>query len=1020
MKKLFILMFCMILLVGTVSAWEWDNVKSYNEETKTMTIVNALGLGDNIAKIQLLTPLDNHVPLGYGEVARFEVTQFSDYNNALKELELLDKRKGDKKFLRDYDYKVLTLETKEYKIVSQDWYTGEDVITYENKTIEVWTKLNETNFKKDNVLIIGIFTEVKLGDKVEWIPNIMGVRIDEWAVWTEDLNVELNHYYTLDNVNDSLLTANMTIVGSPVFEAGLIGDNINLGEGENPGNFLTISDDWGINASTPKMCLNGWINVTNTPTANENVIISTRNDANDVQYSLQLMSSPNRLQFDRSNLGVGGITASSSFTIPVDGPYHMITGCDDGINLMLYFGAVLVDSVTTSTANGTGSFATLSRIGESPQTAGRDFDGKVDEVGVWARNLTLAEIVQLNNSGFGITFTDKFPPSVTLDSPVNFFNTSNASIIFGATINNINNLPNDLVNATLEVFHNNGSLLLTDIINITGSANVSNFTKTIPIGDNYLWNIITADNNSLVGRAILNNTFSIKSVILNSVTFNSSTFETSNELFIINITTNGTAPTSASLIYAGTEFTGATITSFGENNYNISKTIGVPLGAATNQFHFNFSIGSDEIKTIDNSQNVSLINFTLCSAAPQDVAYINLTFKNETINEESLNATIVSTWIYSLSDVGVVNKTLSFSNSSESSGYDFCFNPSNRTLNIDLLMNYNNVQSQQRTFSLITALTNLTTSQVLYLLPTSLGLFSPFQVVDNIGNPLSNVRGLITRILGSSTITVSSAFTDDSGFVSYFLNPEVTYTGSFSKAGFTTETFTFTPTSDTRTVILGGGTGVIANGTSILTNTTYTITPTNRTLTNGTNYLFSFNVSSSEAITFISMNITSNGTSHLFVSNAGDGFISGIVNTGENSSFVGYFVMKTADETFSLASIWIIDQTFIGDYSLFKQMVLFNEYEFTDFIRLLISLVLILSVMIFVNNIGISDDSESKIAIALLLVWALSIVGWLNTGIISASGSSNIQNLAQFSNQFGIAILSTGAGLYFILRRVFT
>ncbi|KKK69668.1 hypothetical protein LCGC14_2931700, partial [marine sediment metagenome] len=49
-----------------------------------------------------------------------------------------------------------------------------------------------------------------------------------------------------------------------------------------------------------------------------------------------------------------------------------------------------------------------------------------------------------------------------------------------------------------------------------------------------------------------------------------------------------------------------------------------------------------------------------------------------------------------------------------------------------------------------------------------------------------------------------------------------------------------------------------------------------------------------------------------------------------------------------------------------------------------------------------------------------SIVGWLDTGIISSSGSSNVQALAQFSNQFGIAILSTGAGTYFILRRVFT
>ncbi len=500
--------------------------------------------------------------------------------------------------------------------------------------------------------------------------------------------------------------------------------------------------------------------------------------------------------------------------------------------------------------------------------------------------------------------------------------------------------------------------------------------------------------------------------------FNSSNFETSLQSFIINISTNST-PSSASLIYGGTVFTSATVTA-NSDFFNISRSINIPTSIGVKSFKFNFTVNSTEINTNSKNQTVNAINFTLCGAAPQNVPYINLTFKNETTNQESINATIISTWIYSLSSVGTINKTLSFSNSSESPLYSFCLIPSNRTINIDSIINYNNAQSQQRTFSLITALTNLTTSQVLYLLPTTLGLFSPFQVVDKIGSPLSNVKGLITRLLGASTITISSAFTDDSGFVSYFLNPEVTYTGSFSKSGFNTETFSFFPTSDTRTVILGGGAEEIRNGTNILINTTYTITPANRTLTNGTDYLFGFSVSSSQPITFISMNITSNGTSHLFVSNAGTGFISGIVNTGENSSFIGYFVIRTAEETISLASIWIIDQTFIGDYSLFKQMVLFNQYEFSDFIRLLIALCFIIGMMIFINNIGISDDSESKIAITLLLVWAFSIVGWLDTGIISSSGSSNIQALSQFSNQFGIAILSTGAGAYFILRRIFT
>ena len=65
------------------------------------------------------------------------------------------------------------------------------------------------------------------------------------------------------------------------------------------------------------------------------------------------------------------------------------------------------------------------------------------------------------------------------------------------------------------------------------------------------------------------------------------------------------------------------------------------------------------------------------------------------------------------------------------------------------------------------------------------------------------------------------------------------------------------------------------------------------------------------------------------------------------------------------------------------------------------------------------DTSESKIIIVTLLVWAFSLVGWLDTGLVSASTSADITKLAQFSNQFGIAIITTVFTTYFTLRRVF-
>ncbi|KKK86473.1 hypothetical protein LCGC14_2762910, partial [marine sediment metagenome] len=63
--------------------------------------------------------------------------------------------------------------------------------------------------------------------------------------------------------------------------------------------------------------------------------------------------------------------------------------------------------------------------------------------------------------------------------------------------------------------------------------------------------------------------------------------------------------------------------------------------------------------------------------------------------------------------------------------------------------------------------------------------------------------------------------------------------------------------------------------------------------------------------------------------------------------------------------------------------------------------------------------SESKVIVSILLIWAFSLVGWLDTGLVSTSSSTGILRLSQFSNQFGVAIVSTAFATFFIFRRVF-
>ena len=1094
-KLLGIAILCMVFLFPLISSFEWDNKLTYSENDMKINLTNWFGLGVDYGTAELKShkSVTEVLEFGFGseEVVMYYDFDFLElYEDGLGEVYFTDERTG-KEIEKNYSFVYWTNETYEIDVYESQCSTSGNgtkickgiLIGKENSTRKVWKDYNSRDIIKGKIRI-GLKTYVNREDYIDGIWTIGGKKVKKHAVWTANLNVGLVSYYKLDEssgaVIDSLNNNNGTNNGATPNVAGKINTAYDFESSESD----RIEDV--INVSFGDFSIFVWVKLESLGGTSK-TIYSVRDGLPHIAFSIL---SSNFLALTLTPNGGGAINVIDDVEF-TSGQFFHVGAIFEGNQTRLYINGTNVKN-GTYTAGSWGN-ANTPFIGAFDQASLRNFfDGIIDEFGFWNRSLSQSEITQLFNDFNGISFSNTFVPSVTLNSPIDFFNTTNSTIDFNGTISdvtpdNVTLFIDDSGNETNSTGILGDYLFTKEIAEGTHTWNYQSCTSdgctngtartftidTTPPQINIIFPTETIDfheiNTNLsvnwtliellpdtctlqfegVNRTVtcldnqtqINITNSINRTIIffvndsigntnsssrtwnylvfqHEIFFNKSVFETSTQTFTINISANST-PSSASLIYSGTEFTSATVTP-NSNFFNISRSINIPTAIGLKSFFFNFTINSTQINTNLKSQTVDSINLTLCGAAPQNVPYINLTFKNETTNQESLNATIISTWIYSLSSVGTINKTLSFSNSSENIGYDFCFNPPNRTVNIDSIINYNNGQSQQRTFSLITALTNLTLSQVLYLLPTTLGLFSPFQVVDNIGNPLSNVKGLITRILGVSTITISSAFTDDSGFVSYFLNPEVSYTGAFSKSGFNTETFSFTPTADTRTVILGGGTGVIANGTSILTNTTYTITPANRTLTNGTDYLFSFDVSSSQAITFISMNITSNGTSHLFVSNAGDGLISGIVNTGENRFFVGYFVMKTSEETFSLASIWIIDQTFIGDYSLFKQMVLFNEYEFSDFIRLLITLIFIIGMMIFVNNIGISDDSESKIAIALLLVWAFSIVGWLDTGIISSSTNTNIQTLAQFSNQFGIAILSTGAGTYFILRRIFT
>lgn len=499
----------------------------------------------------------------------------------------------------------------------------------------------------------------------------------------------------------------------------------------------------------------------------------------------------------------------------------------------------------------------------------------------------------------------------------------------------------------------------------------------------------------------------------NGAIYNATTYETARESFVLNMTLNASSYPSATgnLIYNGVSYPSTVTTSNG--NVLFSNSLDIPASAGVKSFYWQMQLNATvELNSTTRTQTVSPLIFGLCNST-NNVVYINITFKNETIAKENVSALIAST-IFNYSIGGSITKSYSYSNPSSNPSYAFCFSPNNLTINVFGTISYSNAESQSRTFIITNAyFTNTPTYYTLYLLPTSLGYLSHYKTVSTTNSIVPSVY--YTVALSGTNNIVSSGYTDTAGLTAIWLNPTTNYDYVFSKPGYPTNTFTLAPNSaDTYTITMGAASS-IPNGTTINNNLTTVINPNNQTLINDTSYNFVFTVTGNSHVTAIYMNLTNSSGSQIFYgSNAGLGTVSTIINTGSNNQIVGKFKIVTDQgETITYNRVWTIGNYFIGDYSLYNQLGLFTKLGFPDWVRIAIALGIIIVIMIYLSTNEMLDTSESKVAVMILLIWAFSLIGWLNTGI-----STSTNALAHLANQYGIAIITTAGGIFFIWRRI--
>ena len=217
--------------------------------------------------------------------------------------------------------------------------------------------------------------------------------------------------------------------------------------------------------------------------------------------------------------------------------------------------------------------------------------------------------------------------------------------------------------------------------------------------------------------------------------------------------------------------------------------------------------------------NTTLPIFKACNKTIT-MPVINFTYKEES-TLTNINATIdLSSWIYWYSNP-LINTTYSYTNSSASvSNHTFCISPNWSEINASFTYQYSSAQGgtyPQRTYSVAAeSLSNTTTQTTLYLLSSTAGISSTYQVLTTGGAIISGALIQVERDftgLGVWTL-IDQGYTDSAGTKTFFLNPYYQHRITVTKTGYASAQVTITPSNSIYTIYLGGGTTTNVSYTS--------------------------------------------------------------------------------------------------------------------------------------------------------------------------------------------------------------
>lgn len=703
MKKILMLsilsIFLFLVLTGSVNAFEFDNVKSYDSANRVATYKNIFGLGQDIASVKHLNPQSSVLILNDGDscesyeggfgyncrVAEFQINLgIEKYNGFLKNIEWLDLNNNLRE--RDYSFSLRERVKKGSEEVDVfDWICSDNIannsesceyvkIGTKEKPIYEWKPVDNSLIQGEKV--VGVYVnKVMSGEKIEFIPTFFGVETPEWADFSTYTRYEF--HYTTDTPANIVKPANY--YRGQTFKIGITGANESFtvmgiefitglfDEGGAGTEYLRIREVNStldpIGQDIANVTLEG--NLPDAAGSNMNVSLNTTGTLNAGGNYMFFAEDDGLKLITAVDTGAGysggtarkntGTWASEAFDFSFG-----IWGTPLVISPIVNVNSPINNTVTASSdinfnwsaSIATGNLQNTTIYIQNVENYTVDLGGLVSET-TQNRSLTLGEGIYnwsvdsygdsgiSGTNGSNILTIDLTSPVITIDNP------QNASEYITD-----NSVANVTINVTIE---DNIGLNLCWYFNGTGNTTITcgnNVTSEFPSG----WNTVLFYANDTAGNLNFEPiTFLINSVS-ESLNSTPTVIEGDTAIVFFNVTAGSISSITANLTYNNTVYEmlgGAVNSTLGMFNY----TITAPLVKADTSVNYwvNYTLNNVSGETNVNSQLVyNVTNLVVQQAACSPTAY-KFTLQDEQ-NFTNLNGTLEYNFAYGTSENNTFSK----------------------------------------------------------------------------------------------------------------------------------------------------------------------------------------------------------------------------------------------------------------------------------------------------------------------------------------------------------------------------